>query len=212
MSERTQSEAFAAPRRELAADTFGMWIFLASEAMLFGALLLVFLAARIAYPQAFAAASGHLSLPLGTANTVVLITSSFTMALAHVFADAGRWRGATAGLAATGALGLVFLAVKGYEYRSEYLEGLAPVLGAPFRYEGPAPANAELFFNLYFTMTALHAAHLLGGIAVVGFVLARWRRTAAAGRLRRVTATGLYWHFVDVVWIFLFPVLYLIDR
>lgn len=212
MSDRIQSEAFRDPAREKAADAFGMWVFLASETMLFGALLLVYLSARLAYGEAFAEASKHLSLPLGTANTAILITSSFTMALAHSFAVAERWRGAAAALALTGLLGIVFLSVKAAEYAKEYHEGLAPVLGAPFRYDGPDPIHAELFFNLYFAMTSLHAAHLLGGILCVFGVLALWRGSAEASRHRRVHAIGLYWHLVDVVWVFLFPILYLIDR
>lgn len=212
MSEAIQSEAFRHPEREKAADALGMWIFLASEAMLFGAILLVYLAARLAHGEAFATASRHLSLPLGTANTAILLTSSFTMALAHHFVTEGRWRHAVWSLAATLAMGCAFLVVKGIEYAKEIHEGLAPLLGLPFRYEGPSPAQAEFFFNFYFAMTSLHAAHLLGGLVCIAGALMLWRNTVPASRDRRVHALGLYWHFVDVVWVFLFPILYLIDR
>ena len=212
MTGSVESIAFDSRRREQAADTFGMWVFIGSEAMLFGSIMLVFLIAHISYGPAFAAASKHLSLTLGTVNTAVLVTSSFAMALAHLLSTASRWRDAALALAATALLGIVFLAIKGAEYAMEFREGIAPVLGAPFTFDGPDPVHAQLFFSLYFAMTALHGLHLIGGIAVVGWLLAFWRRTGPASRGRRVQAVGLYWHFVDVVWVFLFPVLYLIDR
>ncbi|TPI28925.1 hypothetical protein FJW08_19580 [Mesorhizobium sp. B3-2-1] len=208
----TESVAFDTKAREKAADTFGMWVFIGSEAMLFGAILLVFFFARSSYGPAFAAASQHLSLPLGTLNTAVLLTSSFAMALAHMFTASRRWRPAVCALICTALLGIVFLFVKAIEYGREFEEGLAPVLGAPFSFPGPDPAHAEFFFALYFAMTSLHALHLICGIAVIAGMLLLWPRTAEAGRAHRVQAIGLYWHFVDVVWVFLFPVLYLINR
>lgn len=212
MTASTTSVAFDTPRRERAADTFAMWIFIGSEAMLFGAILLVFFIARIAYGDAFAAASQRLSLLLGTLNTAVLITSSFVMALAHLFANAGRWRATLWSLATTALLGVAFLGIKGTEYATEFREGIAPVLGAPFTYDGPDPVHAEFFFGLYFAMTSLHALHLICGILVIAGMLALWPRTTDSSRVRRVGAIGLYWHFVDIVWVFLFPVLYLISR
>ncbi len=212
MSASTRSVAFDTPAREKAADAFGMWVFVGSEAMLFGAVMLVFFVARVSYGPAFAAASKHLSLTLGTLNTAVLITSSFTMALAHFYSDARRWRAAVWTLAATALLGIAFLAIKGTEYAMEFHEGIAPVLGAPFTFDGPDPVHAAFFFGLYFTMTALHGLHLACGIIVVAGLLALWRGADASSRKRRVQAVGLYWHFVDVVWVFLFPVLYLINR
>lgn len=208
----TESVAFDTPRRERRADTFGMWVFIGSEAMLFGAIFLVFLIAHIDYATAFAAASKHLSLPLGTFNTAVLITSSFTMALAHMFSSARRWRATLWALAATATLGVGFLVVKGIEYGKEIHEGLAPLLGLPFRYAGPDPVHAEFFFGLYFTMTSLHALHLIGGIVVIAGMMTLWRSASPANRMRRVAALGLYWHFVDIIWVFMFPVLYLINR
>lgn len=212
MTKTVESTAFDTARREQAADTFGMWVFIGSEAMLFGAIMMVFLIAHIRYGPAFAAASKHLSLTLGTLNTAVLITSSFAMALAHLFSATRRWRAATPALGVTALLGLVFLVIKGTEYALEFHEGIAPVLGAPFIFDGPDPVHAQLFFSLYFAMTGLHGLHLIGGIAVIGWLLAFWRRTDPASRVRRVQAVGLYWHFVDIVWVFLFPILYLINR
>ncbi|PBB18052.1 cytochrome c oxidase subunit 3 [Mesorhizobium sp. WSM4313] len=208
----TESVAFDTPQRERRANTFAMWVFIGSEAMLFGAIFLVFLVAHIDFGPAFAAASKHLSLPLGTFNTAVLITSSFTMALAHMLALHRRWRPTIWAMVATAALGVSFLIVKGIEYGKEISEGLAPVLDLPFRYAGPDPVHAQLFFGLYFAMTSLHALHLIGGIVVIAGMIALWRPSSPAIRLRRVVAVGLYWHFVDVIWVFLFPVLYLINR
>ena len=208
----TESIAFDTSQRERSADNFAMWVFIGSEAMLFGAIFLVFLVAHIDFGPAFAAASKHLSLPLGTFNTAVLITSSFTMALAHRLALQRRWRATVWALAATSALGIGFLVVKGIEYGKEIDEGLAPLLGLPFRYARPDPTHAEFFFGLYFTMTSLHALHLIGGIVVIAGMILFWRTASPANRLRRVVAVGLYWHFVDIVWVFMFPVLYLINR
>jgi len=208
----TESVAFDTPQREQRADTLAMWVFIGSEAMLFGGIFLVFLIAHIDSGTAFAAASKHLSLPLGTFNTAVLITSSFTMALAHTLALQRRWRATVWALAATSLLGICFLVVKGIEYSREISEGLAPVLGLQFRYAGPDPKHAEFFFGLYFAMTSLHALHLIGGIIVIAGMIALWRTANPDNRLHRVEAIGLYWHFVDVVWVFMFPVLYLINR
>lgn len=212
MTKGVESVAFDTARREQTADTFGMWVFIGSEAMLFGSVMLVFFVARVSYGPAFAAASKHLSLMLGTLNTAVLITSSFAMALAHLYCGVGRWRPAMLALGATALSGIVFLVIKGAEYVMEFHEGIAPVLGASFTFVGPAPAQAQFFFSLYFAMTGLHGLHLIGGIAVIGWLLALWGHTGPAARLRRVRAVGLYWHFVDVVWVFLFPILYLINR
>ena len=212
MTKGVESVAFDTARREQVADTLGMWVFIGSEAMLFGAIMLVFFVARLSYGPAFAAASKHLSLALGTVNTALLITSSFAMAVAHLHCGAGRWRNTTMALSATALLGVVFLVIKGTEYAMEFHEEIAPVLGAPFTFDGPHRAQAQFFFSLYFAMTGLHGLHLIGGIVVIGWLLAFWRHTDLASRARRVQTVGLYWHFVDVVWVFLFPILYLINR
>jgi cytochrome c oxidase subunit 3 len=208
----TESVAFESPPRERAADTLGMWVFLGSEAMLFGAVILAYVVARALHADGFAGASKHLSFWLGSINTGVLLTSSLTMALADLKAESKAWRAARRLLIGAALLGLVFLAIKSVEYAEEISAGLAPLLGLAFRYDGPDPAGAALFFNLYFAMTGLHAAHLLSGIAVIAWVAAFWPATAAASRLRRATAIGLYWHFIDIVWVFLYPLLYLINR
>ncbi|HSO07901.1 MAG TPA: cytochrome c oxidase subunit 3 family protein [Pelomicrobium sp.] len=205
------AEQFADARQQRTAATLGMWVFLATEVLFFGVLFAAYLAIRYIHAGAFALGSQHTDLVLGSVNTGVLLTSSLTIALAVRAAALGRDRATTGWLAATMILGTAFLAIKGFEYRQEYLEGLVPFLG--FRYDGPRGEGVELFFILYFVMTGLHALHLLIGIAVVGAVAF----LNARGRFSRpwhtpVGLTGLYWHFVDVVWIFLFPLFYLVAR
>jgi cytochrome c oxidase subunit 3 len=210
MSGQTTSAAFRSPERERAADTFGVWVFIGSEALLFGGLLLSYLVGRLRHGEGFAAGSHELSFWLGTVNTAILLTSSLTMALADAAAEGGAWRAARRLLLATAALGLAFLAIKFTEYREEIGKGFAPLLGIPLTVETPDPAGTALFGNLYFVMTGLHAVHLASGICVVAGIAWAWERTEPASRLRRVGSTGLYWHFVDVVWVFLYPLLYLV--
>ena len=188
--------------------TFGMWVFIASELLFFGALLAAYLAGRVHWPQGFGAASRHTHVVLGTLNTAVLLTSSALIALAVACSRHHEHRRWTARLLwATAALGLVFLAIKGYEYVQEWHEHLFP--GPAFALPEP---GAQLFFMLYFFMTALHAVHLVCGIAaVVVFARATGARRAWADP-ERLDAVALYWHFVDVVWIFLYPFLYLVER
>lgn len=199
----------AAQQREAA--TLGMWIFLGTELLLFGGLFTGYAVYRIAYNEIFKEASTHLNIWLGSLNTVILLTSSLTMVLSDVAINAERYRMARVCLSLTALLGVVFLGIKGYEYHHEFSESLAPVMGEPFIYDKAEPQHAELFFNLYFTMTSLHALHLTVGIGLVLAMLFLLHRRQSWGRLRRrIEMTGLYWHFVDVVWVFLFPLLYLI--
>jgi cytochrome c oxidase subunit 3 len=212
MSEATESAAFERPEAELAVDRLGMWTFLASEALLFGGLLLAYAIARLQHHVGFSAGSHELSFWLGTINTGVLLTSSFTMALADARAETKEWAGARRFMLATIALGLVFIAIKLVEYHEEFAKGLAPLFGVFISRTTPDGAGIVLFIDLYFAMTGIHAAHLLGGVLVIVYVALRWTRTAPESRLRRITALGLYWHFVDVIWVFLYPLLYLVGR
>ncbi|HSN73374.1 MAG TPA: cytochrome c oxidase subunit 3 [Steroidobacteraceae bacterium] len=199
-----------APDRPGTTD-LGMWVFLASEVLFFGALLNGFLVYRIAYPESFGAGSAELDFWLGGINTGVLLTSSLTMALAVAAVRAGRLRATLLALGATALLGCLFLGVKAIEYSQEIAHGLAPWRpGATFALGAGDPGRIELFFNFYFAMTGLHAVHLLVGIGVVVVVLARAVRAGTAAVAAPVEGTGLYWHFVDVIWIFLYPMLYLI--
>lgn len=202
---------FETLEQEHEANQLGMWAFLASEVLFFGALFTSFLVYRLAYPEPFVAASQHLKQALATANTAVLLTSSLTMALAVHSAQTGHRRRLVTFLLMTMLLGAVFLGVKGVEYLGEFREGLVPFRAFPFAFEGPSPERARLFFTFYFFMTGLHALHLTIGMAAVGLMaLLAWRGGVTPRTYMPVELTGLYWHFVDVVWVFLFPLLYLI--
>jgi cytochrome c oxidase subunit 3 len=190
-------------------DTFGMWTFLVTEVLFFGGLFLGYAYYRAAYPAAFEAGSRHLDLELGTFNTVVLIASSFSMAMAGYTADKGQRRWTLAALMATMTLGALFLGIKFTEYAHKFKEGLVP--GFSFSYRHVPILETQLFFSFYFVMTGLHAVHMLAGISVLGFLaLSAWRARADPLPARSVEVIGLYWHFVDIVWIFLFPLLYLL--
>jgi cytochrome c oxidase subunit 3 len=192
------------------AATLGMWIFLVTEVMFFGGLFAGYAVYRSIYPQAFAAGSRLCEITLGAVNTAVLISSSLTMALAVRAAQMGRRRAIVILLIATMVLGAAFLGIKFLEYDHKYEEHLIP--GSGFTYAGPGGRQVELFVCFYFAMTGLHALHMVIGIGVlvVMTVLAvRGRITPA--HYAHVEVAGLYWHFVDIIWIFLFPLLYLVD-
>jgi cytochrome c oxidase subunit III len=192
-------------------NLLGMWTFLTTEVLFFGGLFAAYMVYRTIYPAGFAEASHHLDVVLGTINTVILLTSSLTVALAIHAAQTNRQTALVGFLVATIVLALVFLGLKGYEYYHEYEVGLIPALN--FTYEGPLAQQVMLFFVLYFVMTGLHAIHMIIGVGVIAVVAVRaWRRHFSPENYDAVEMTGLYWHFVDVVWVFLFPLLYLIDR
>lgn len=189
----------------------GMWIFLAAEMIFFGGVILGYVEFRHAYPRDFDVASNHTKIVLGSVNTAVLLTSSLFMALAVHSAQEGKRSRLVAFLVATMALGMVFLVIKVTEYYLEYREQLIP--GPGFRIDGADPRHAQLFFLSYFTMTGIHALHLLIGIGLLGFLtLGAMRGRFTPGNHNAVEVGGLYWHFVDIVWIFLFPLLYLLGR
>lgn len=200
----------------------GMWSFMVTEVMFFGAMFLAYTLYRSSYPMAFASASNHLSLPLGAVNTIVLIFSSFTMALAVYSTQIGNRRNQVLCLSLTILLGLTFLGIKAVEYRDKYVDSLIPghlIPGRPFNaksvhlLEGAAKENVEMFYWIYFAMTGMHAVHMIIGVGLLSVIL----YFAARGRYdpeyhSPVEISGLYWHFVDIVWIFLFPLLYLLGR
>ncbi|WP_066342973.1 cytochrome c oxidase subunit 3 [Azohydromonas lata] len=206
MSAAAHAEAAAPPP-----DTgpLGMWIFLATELLFFGGLFAAYAWGRTHWSDGFSEASRHTHVVLGTLNTALLLTSSALVAVATMCAGEERRRRAAARLLAGAALlGVAFLALKGVEYAKEWHEGLFPGPG----FSLARHAGAELFFMLYFVMTGLHALHLLIGVGLLGtFALGAWRGSpwADAGH---VEVAGLYWHFVDVVWIVLYPLLYLAGR
>lgn len=202
--QRALHEPFHEAARQREGDRLGMIIFLASEAMLFGGLFAAAMALRLLHPADYVAASGHLKLWLGTANTAVLLTSSLMAAIAVEVARGGKPRLCRQALAAAILLALLFLCIKGYEYLGEYREGLMPgVAGAHFD-----TRVQQLFMNFYFISTGLHAAHVIGGIGLLG--IAALSRAAREDRdAVLVGNVALYWHLVDVIWLFLYPTLYL---
>jgi cytochrome c oxidase subunit III len=202
---------FETMQQQLEASTLGMWLFLATEVMFFGGLFLAYMLYRIWYPQAWSAGSVELDIILGGFNTVVLIGSSLTMAFAVRAAQTGWRKGTINYLWATIMLGLTFLVVKYFEYKAKFDHHLVP--GTHFKFEGPYGDQVEIFFSLYFAMTGLHALHMVIGFGILSVILwMAYKNRFSPEWYTPVEMSGLYWHFVDIVWIFLFPLLYLVDR
>jgi cytochrome c oxidase subunit 3 len=193
------------------AATLGMWVFLASEVMFFGGLFTAFVFYREAHPSAFAEASRKLNVIIGSMNTAVLLTSSLTMAIAVGCAGHGDRLRMARYLTMTALLGCVFLAVKSYEYADKFHEHLVP--GPEFAFDSPRAPEVQMFFVFYFVMTGVHALHLVIGICVLGILGWRVRYTKHLTAWRNsIETAGLYWHLIDIIWIFLFPFLYLLGR
>jgi len=197
------------------ASTLGMWIFLITEIMFFGGMFAAYTVYRTWYPTVFAVASTSLNAPIGAANTCILLFSSFTMVMAVRAGQLGRQRMIVFFLVLTLLFGFAFLGVKAVEWKEKFDEHHIPGQ-AEFHLEGlPATqqATAQLFFSLYFAMTGLHAAHMVVGAGILIFLIVHARKGRySADYYTPVDVAGLYWHFVDIIWIFLFPLLYLIDR
>jgi len=192
-------------------SVFGMWIFLVTEIMFFGGMFTGYTVYRYRLHEAFMAGSDKLDLVLGGVNTVVLILSSLTMALAVHAAQTNKRKQLIWLLILTMALGAVFLGIKAVEYTHKFHENLVP--GPSFQFDGVAHHRSELYFSFYFAMTGFHALHMIVGIALLAVIL--WM--SVKGRFspeyhNPVEVSGLYWHFVDIVWIFLFPLLYLVGH
>lgn len=201
------AEQFDDMPQQLEASTLGMWTFLATEILFFGALFLSYIVYRHTYPQAFADASHHAKLIHGSINTGLLITSSFTMSLAIHAAQRGRNKPVLGFLLLTIFLGCCFLAVKGLEYKSDIDEHLVP--GRYFTHD--LPAQAQIFWFLYWIMTGFHSLHLVVGIGVLAVIAGMaWRRKFSVTYHNPVLISGLYWHFVDLIWVWLYALIYLI--
>jgi cytochrome c oxidase subunit III len=214
------------------AGTLGMWVFLVTEIMFFGGMFLAYTLYRSSYSDAFATASNHLDITLGAVNTGVLILSSFTMAMSVYFTQIGKSRPQVIFLILTLVLGLTFLGIKAVEYKAKYDDKLIPGRLIPSQPFDPAVAHhgdtdqhklhmvgkatvkqVELFYWIYFAMTGMHALHMVIGAGLLTFLII----FSIKGRFgpeyhSPVEVIGLYWHFVDIVWIFLFPLLYLLGR
>jgi len=206
-----QQHHFDDLEQQFEASTLGMWLFLVTEVMFFGGLILTYTLYRIWYPTAWALASEELNIVLGGTNTVVLIGSSLTMALAVRAAQTGKQKAIVGWLLLTMTLGLTFLVIKFFEYKEKF--ELNHVPGPNFHFDGPESPHVQIFFSLYFALTGVHALHMIIGFGLLSVIC----RMAAKKRFSPEWSTpvelaGLYWHFVDIVWIFLFPLLYLVDR
>src|SRR5688500_5213381 len=188
-----------------------MWLFLVTEVMFFGGLFMAYLLYRVWYPDAWAEGSLELDIVLGGINTAVLIASSLTMALAVRAAQIGLPRATVSWLIATMVLGLTFLVIKFFEYEHKF--ELNHVPGPNFVFEGPHAQQVQIFLSLYFAMTGLHALHMVIGFGLLSVIAwMAYKRRFSPEWYTPVEMSGLYWHFVDIVWIFLFPLLYLVVR
>ncbi len=211
MAEESRVElAFPYPSEAVqrGADLLGMWLFLATEVMMFGAVIMALTVYRVIHAADMRAAAGHLHLGMGAANTALLLASSCVIALAVSAASAGRRREVLWELVGATLLGMAFLGIKMVEWFLDYRDGLMPGVSPHFILTQPA---GRLFFDLYFLATGLHAVHLAIGIVLAGGLAVRVGRGGLhlPERSAVVEIVGLYWQFVDIVWIFLFPILYL---
>jgi cytochrome c oxidase subunit 3 len=212
---------FAEPQQQRDSASLGMWLFLATEVMFFGGLFCAYLVYRLWYFGDFAAAGKTLNVTLGATNTAVLICSSLTVVLAVWAAQTARRSLLIISLILTLILGFAFLGIKGIEYKDKFVEHHVP--GPSFSFENEPipghpgqfanPRHAQIYFALYFVMTGLHAVHMIIGIGIFVWLLVRsWQGRFTPAYHTPVEMGGLYWHFVDIIWIYLFPLLYLIDR
>lgn len=203
------NEPFSTLARQREAAEFGIWIFLATEMLFFGGMFTGYAVYRFVYPQGFAAAGAETDIWFGTINTALLLTSSATMAVAVWSGKEGHRGTVLTGLALTFALGVGFIVVKGLEYREDILHHLLP-----FSPDFPvALTGARIFFGFYWLMTAVHAIHLTVGLVLVGLTL-RWVKRGSFDWRHTgfLVVLGLYWHLIDLIWIFLYPLLYLMGR
>lgn len=218
---------FETEEQQREAVSFGMWLFLLTEIMFFGGMFFAYLLYRNWYYPAFAVASNQLSVVLGGINTAVLITSGFFMALGVWAAEVRNRSLLTFFLIATMVFGWVFIGIKGAEWKEEIELHHVPGLSYDIsRFVNPAAYNikeeplapdmaqrTQVFFFLYFAMTGMHAVHMLIGLGLLVWLTFRaWRGEFSGGYVAPIENFGLYWHFVDIVWLFLFPLLYLINR
>ncbi len=201
-------EQFATPAQQRETATVGMWIFLMTEVLLFGGLFTAFTAYRISHPHAFDLGSKDMEIVLGAINTAVLICSSYTMALAVHSAELGNQKRLTLFLLVTMTIGAVFLCIKFTEYYLHYQAHKAP--GFWFEDQAPGAGSIQMFFVFYFIMTGLHAVHMIIGIGVLSVLLFRTLLGSfSADYHTPIDLGGLYWHFIDIVWVFLYAIFYI---
>jgi cytochrome c oxidase subunit III len=203
---------FYSMEQQLEASTLGMWVFLVTEIMFFGGLFMAYIVYRTMYPHVWVEGSHELDITLGATNTAVLICSSLTMVLAVRSAQTGSRKSLITFLILTILLGATFLGIKYHEYAVKFQHHLVP--GPHFQWHTPGMSQAiQIFFSLYFIMTGIHALHMIVGIGLMSVILVMAiRGKFSAEYYNPVEISGLYWHFVDIIWIFLFPLLYLVGR
>jgi cytochrome c oxidase subunit 3 len=200
---------FATSEQQFDAAKMGMWLFLMTEILLFSGMFVAYAVYRLWYPEVFEAASVLLDTKMGALNTIVLLTSSLTVALSIRAIQGGNKKWLTINLALTIALACVFLIIKYFEYTHKFHLHIFP--GVNYAYEGLDMAYVPIFFSIYFVMTGIHGFHVVVGIGVLTWILVKAiRGRFSAEYYTPVELTGLYWHLVDIIWIFLFPLLYLI--
>jgi cytochrome c oxidase subunit 3 len=218
VAERALQHHFADMEQQQETSTFGMWMFLLTEIMFFGGLFCAYLVYRASYYQAFVEGSQKMNIWLGATNTAVLICSSLTMALGVRAAQTGKPKLMVVLLLITILFGLGFLGIKAVEYHEHWGNHEFP--GPNFHFETGDPAHpatdaqhTEIYFSLYWAMTGLHALHMVIGVGLVSWiVIAGLMGAYSSSYFTPVENVGLYWHFVDLVWIYLFPLLYLISK
>lgn len=204
-------EQFDDPVQQREAATLGMWAFLATEILFFGVLFAGYTYCRVVFADAFAEGSRHTDMLLGTLETAVLLTSSCAVALSVREVQLGGRRLATALLGVTAALGLTFLVMHGFEYYAEYEEGLIPAIH--YTQQGVYAHGVEIFYCLYYFITGFHSLHVTIGVVLMLVMAWRtWHRAFDQDYHTPLELTALYWHLVDIVWIFVYPLIYLIGR
>jgi len=201
-------EQFATPEQQRHTSSIGIWLFLMTEVMMFGGLFVAYTVYRFNHPQAFAQGSAEMDIVLGSINSAILLTSSLTMGLAEFSAKFGRVRLSGILLFTTILIGLAFLGIKFTEYYEHYQQHEAP--GVWFNHVGPHAPEVQMFFVFYFLMTGLHAVHMsIGILLLLGLIARNMVGSFSAAYHTPITVVGLYWHFVDIVWIFLYVIFYL---
>lgn len=201
---------FLSAEHEFESAKQGMWLFMVTEVLMFGGLFVAYAMFRGMYPEAFHEAHHHLNTTMGAINTIVLIGSSYTMALGVAAAQRGDRGAIIRNLAITILLACAFMVIKYFEYTHKFHEGIFPA--GFFTFKEFTHPQVPIFFSIYFTMTGLHGIHVLIGIGLIAWIMKRAAKNEfGPGYYTPVELVGFYWHFVDLVWIYLFPLMYLIS-
>ena len=209
LPEAVVQQQFDDASQQKEAATLGMWAFIATEVLFFGVLFAAYVVCRWRFPLAFVEGSAHTDFAMGTAETAILLTSGCLAAIALRQIQLDRARQSAVLLMITGALGVAFLVLHGMEYHDEFEEGLIP--GIRYTQTGPDARGVELFFSLYYVITGFHSLHVLIGVVLLLVIAVRsWRSAFSSAYYTPIEITGLYWSLVDIVWIFVYPAIYLV--